>query len=114
MIIGVIEDDKTLRGLICEVLKSYGFDVRVANNAKQAIEMIQRDRPSVIIMDLSIPSIQDGFAVLEVVKNISQKIIICTGQSLRSQTIAEWQRKGIVYITKPYNVFDLIPLIGHQ
>lgn len=63
----VIEDDKFLRELFVRKLTTEGFNVRNAIEAKQAFEMLEEDKPEVILLDLILPGM-DGFQILEKIK----------------------------------------------
>jgi two-component system chemotaxis response regulator CheY len=51
----VVEDDPDMRGLLVAILKSAGFRVATAENGLEALEQLRRARPSVVVLDLSMP-----------------------------------------------------------
>ncbi len=59
----LVEDDPDLRDNMTEFLKSEGYDVQVASNGKQALDLLlsAEQPPSVILLDLMMP-VMDGFA----------------------------------------------------
>ena len=58
----IIEDDKTLRTFTSEILSLAGFQVMVAENGKEGIEIAKENKPDLIICDIMMPEI-DGFGV---------------------------------------------------
>ena len=61
----VVEDTSEARRLIRRILQSQGnFTILEATNGREGLEMIQRELPDLIILDLMMPEM-DGFAVLE-------------------------------------------------
>jgi DNA-binding response OmpR family regulator len=65
----VIDDDVDWTDLL-RIFFSNKYAVRVANHAEQAIEMILRESPQVIILDLVLPAI-DGFGLMYRLREMS-------------------------------------------
>jgi len=63
----LVEDDAALRELLQRTLIEEGWSVRVAETGKAALELIEKSRPGLILMDLKIPEI-DGFAVISSIR----------------------------------------------
>ncbi|MFA5125023.1 MAG: response regulator [Patescibacteria group bacterium] len=63
----VVEDDSLLSKVLAETLKKEGFEVMVVDNGNDAVTMIRKFLPQLILLDLVIPGI-DGFAVLKELK----------------------------------------------
>ncbi len=59
----VMEDDTTMREMLCRTLVKEGWEVREASNGKVGLEKIQREIPGMILLDLLMP-IMDGFTFL--------------------------------------------------
>lgn len=66
----IIEDDDFFRGLISKKLLFEGFDVYMAVNGEEGIEKIKELKPSLVLLDLLLPTI-DGFDVLSKIKQDS-------------------------------------------
>lgn len=66
----IIEDDKFLRELAAQKLEKEGFSVAGATNGQEGIDLLEKERPNVIILDLILPGI-DGFEVLKKVRTES-------------------------------------------
>ncbi len=88
----VVDDDDDFRSLLVKVLKDEGFSVQTATNGQAALSKIDAGRPSLILLDLSMP-VMDGFEVLRRLKNSEQlhsiPVIILTGIDLTDVQIAE-------------------------
>jgi CheY-like chemotaxis protein len=59
----VVDDDPDVRVLLEQELVAAGYRVRTASGGAQALELLRRDRPSAMILDLMMPA-PDGFEVL--------------------------------------------------
>jgi CheY-like chemotaxis protein len=60
----IVDDDPDLRALLEDVLGLLGYMSRQAQNGFEALQMLQADTPSAIILDLKMP-VMDGAAMLK-------------------------------------------------
>src|SRR5690625_7938233 len=63
----IVEDDERLRTLTAEYLQGNGMEVAQVDNGEEAIRLIQRDNPDLVVLDLMLPGV-DGLGVCRVVK----------------------------------------------
>ena len=88
----VVDDNEDFRSLLVKVLQDEGYKVQSANNGKVALSTIESNRPSLILLDLSMP-VMDGFEVLRKLKQSEQwhtiPVIILTGIDLSESQITE-------------------------
>lgn len=64
----IAEDEESLVTALKDNLESEGYTVDVAFNGEEAIEILRKNRTSMLLLDLLMPK-KDGFSVLEDVKN---------------------------------------------
>ncbi len=91
--IAIVDDAPDVRRLIRRILQSQGnYVLFEAENGKTAIELIQKERPNLIILDLMMPDI-DGFSVMDALQSRKETkdipIIVVTAKEL---TLAEKNR----------------------
>ena len=60
----VVDDDVSIRRLIATALRRDGFAFTEAGNGKEALEIMRRDHPSVVVLDLMMP-VLSGWEVLK-------------------------------------------------
>ena len=63
----VVDDSNLLRGILREELEAEGFEVHLAEDGPQALEMARDVRPDVILLDIGLPGI-DGYEVCRRIK----------------------------------------------
>ena len=82
----VVDDSPEARRLIRRILQSQGdFEIFEATNGVEAIELIDKERPDLVILDLMMPEV-DGFAVLDVLRSKPETanipVIVATAKEL--------------------------------
>ena len=88
----VVEDDDVMRKSMREMLEKNGCRVAEAENGKTALALMEKDRPTLIFLDLRM-EVMDGFEFVEIVRMHHEwrsiPIIVVTAQDL---TVAERKR----------------------
>jgi threonine synthase len=82
----VVDDTSEARRLIRRILQSQGdFEIFEATSGLEAIELVTRERPDLVILDLMMPEV-DGFAVLDVLRSKPETanipVIVATAKEL--------------------------------
>jgi two-component system phosphate regulon response regulator PhoB len=110
----IIEDDPEERLILSRELKKEGFIVYEATTGEEGLKIFKEDRPDLVILDVMLPGI-DGWEVLRRIKKgpISRKVpvMMLTGKSEDSDKIKGYEIGADYYVTKPYNISKLIPVI---
>jgi CheY-like chemotaxis protein len=99
----IVDDNEGVRHLVARWLERAGFSVREAEDGAEAVEIIRRETPDIILSDIRMPKI-DGIELARIVKaeNPRVKIILMTAYS-SPQTIAQARREGVDdYLEKPF------------
>jgi len=111
----VVEDDDAIRGLVGEVLRSDGYDVREAANGVEALEQVRAERPDLIVLDLMMP-VMDGWAFVEECRRkpgCEEVPIVVTSASHDLPRTAERLRSlGVrTCLAKPFDIEGLLALV---
>ncbi len=107
----VADDEEHIRRILQFQLEKYGFTVRTAENGEVALEMVHRERPDLLILDLMMPKV-DGFEVCRKLRKNFQTaqipIIMLTAKSDLSDKIKGLTDGANDYLIKPYSNEELI------
>ena len=108
-----VDDEDTLRSLVKEQLSAEGFDVVVAEDGKAAMESMRAQAFDVILLDILMPGM-DGFSVLKEIKRLPKhpRVIMLTGVNDISAALASLKHGANDYVTKPYDLKDLVSCIN--
>ena len=110
-----IEDDQEMIDLIRLILSRHGFDVRGATGGKEGLEIIRKEHPDLILLDLMMPEM-DGWEVYqqmkadETIKNIPVIIVTAKAQSI-DKVLGLHIAKVDDYISKPFSPQELLSSI---
>jgi len=82
----IVDDTSEARRLIRRILQSQGdFEIFEATNGRDAIELVSKERPDLVILDLMMPEV-DGFAVLDALRSKPETanipVIVATAKEL--------------------------------
>lgn len=108
----VVEDDLDIQELLQNFLQESGYDITVANDGLEAINIFSDDDFDLILLDILLPKI-DGFSVCEFIRKKSQiPIIILTALNGEKEQIKGLDLQVDDYITKPFSMPVLVRKIA--
>ena len=86
-----------------------GYDVLVADNGEQALELVHLHEPDLILLDLWLPGEIDGMSVCAQVRQWSQvPIIVVSARTDEKQKVQALDKGADDYLTKPFNNDELL------
>lgn len=104
----VVEDEILIRLDIVEQIAAAGFEVLEANNADEAIAILERDsRIRVVFTDVDMPGSMDGIKLAHAVRGRWPpiKIVVASGHfKVRDDDMPD----GGIFFDKPYNASDIV------
>jgi two-component system phosphate regulon response regulator OmpR len=104
----ITDDDEKLQRLLGEYLENNGFNVLAAMDGDEALGLIHRESPDIIILDIMLPG-QDGLEVLrEVRKDHDTPVIMLTAKGEDTDRIVGLELGADDYLPKPFNPRELL------
>src|SRR2546423_1278111 len=104
----VVEDEASIASFVSLYLKNAGYEVRTASNGNEALRSLEREQPSLVVLDLMLPDI-DG---IEICRRIRQKsdlpILMLTARDEDVDKIIGLEVGADDYMTKPFNPRELV------
>ena len=107
----VVEDDYTTVQLIEFLLKKNKFEVLVANNGVEALEISRKQKPDLILMDVIMPKM-DGIEAIEKLQEDENTrdipIVILSALGQEMDVMRGLQAGALGYIVKPFSPKELL------
>ena len=99
----VVDDEQAIRQLLTRWLESWGYAVKQAGGANQALEVMSQEPASIMLCDVKMPE-HDGLWLIEQVRARWPKTAVIMATSVDDfQTVMRSRQDGAVdYVTKPF------------
>jgi DNA-binding response OmpR family regulator len=111
----VVDDSRPVRLTIQFVLTRAGFKTLVAADGEEALVLVRRDRPPVVLLDLDMPRL-DGF---EVCRRIRQDpdlagtyVVMLTAHGRQADEARAREAGADHYVTKPFNDDEVVAVVS--
>ena len=104
----IIDDDEKLCRLLSEYLKENGFQVLCLHDGADALKIVSRESPDMVILDIMLPG-KDGLEVLrEIRRDHAQPVIMLTAKGEETDRIVGLELGADDYMAKPFNPRELL------
>ncbi|HUX86853.1 MAG TPA: response regulator [Chloroflexota bacterium] len=107
----VVDDDESIRRIVQDVLEWEGYSVQVASDGLDALGSIEREPPSLILLDMRMPVLNGWEFVQELSKRGVRIPIIVMTAAVNAQKWAD-EVGADAYLAKPFDLADLIDLVA--
>jgi len=111
----LIDDEKMILDVGCELLEELGYTVLPALSGREALEIFQKNSTKIdlVIMDMIMPGMSGG-ETFDRLRNINQniKVLLSSGYSLNGQATKILRRGCDGFIQKPFDLNQLAVKIG--
>jgi DNA-binding response OmpR family regulator len=106
--IAVIEDEESIAAAVATRLRSEGYEVEIAGDGPGGVELCERFRPDLVVLDLMLPGL-DG---IEVCKQIQREhplpVLMLTARDSETDMLVGLAVGADDYMTKPFSARELV------
>lgn len=107
----IVDDEKLIRDVIREYAINEGFETKEAENGKEALEIIEKEKIDLVVLDVMMPKM-DGLTFLKEMKKIKNiPVIILSARSEEYDKLIGFDLGTDDYLTKPFSPKELIARI---
>jgi len=107
----VVDDTPANLRLLIGILREVGYKVRPANNGPRALTSIEKESPSLILLDIMMPNM-DGYQVCEHLKAHEETreipVIFISALNETFDKVKAFSVGGVDYITKPFQAEEVL------
>lgn len=111
----IVEDETTLAQGVRDALQYGGYNAQIATDGQQALEMIRREKPDLIVLDLMLPSLS-GLEILATMRaeGLRSRVVILTALADEEDILRGFQAGADDYLTKPFSPRELVARVEAQ
>ncbi len=110
----LVEDHAPLRRNLAFLLQASGFEVACASNGEEAISILGKSNPSIIISDIDMPQV-DGYGLLKFVRDSLEwhntPFILTSAKYDYDDLINGLELGANDYLPKPFDIYDVLDAI---
>ena len=109
----VVDDEDLLLRSCARILEHEGYSVLTARRGREALEIVRRQRPEIILADLVLPDL-DGLVLLREAKRIHPQalVVMITGFASVDSCVEAIRAGAYDYIPKPFTATQLQIVVG--
>lgn len=107
----IVDDEPAILMSLDFLMKKEGYNVFIARDGEEAIEIIKKELPELIILDIMMPNV-DGYEVCKYVKNTKElehvKVVFLTAKTRKSDIEKGYEIGADDYVVKPFSTKELV------
>lgn len=106
----VADDSRTIRSHVCRILSDAGFEVILACDGREAVELAGRESPDLVILDIQMPEM-DGYQACEEILAINGSLPIIFLTKNDAQHLKALGDDLGAYLQKPVSAEELLSTV---
>lgn len=111
----IVDDDPGIRMLLSKFLQKEGYEVMLAEDGLEGVELAKKHQPDLILLDVVMPRM-DGLTAARLIKfykPLSEvPIVFLTAKDAEKEIELAQEVRAEVYITKPFDVRQVIQVVN--
>ena len=111
----VVDDTPANIQTLAATLKERGYQISVATNGRQALDLVARVRPDLILLDVMMPEM-DGFETCRHLKGADSTrdvpVIFLTAKTETVDIVQGFELGAVDYVAKPFNAHELLARVN--
>jgi two-component system, OmpR family, KDP operon response regulator KdpE len=104
----LVDDEPNILATLAPLLRTRGYDVLIAMSGRAAVDVVERDNPDLIVLDLGLPDI-DGVEVCRTVRESKDiPIVVLSARGAEGDKVRALDSGADDYVTKPFGAEELL------
>lgn len=110
----VVDDDPYILMSLEFLMKKNGYDVMVARNGTEAQELVEKQVPNLVLLDIMMPDV-DGYEICRHIKKTPHlkdvKVVFMSAKTKEADIKKGYDLGAALYVTKPFSTRELVKQI---
>ena len=109
----IVEDDLSILNTLAYNLTRQGFGVQKATNGTEALKLVRKHRPNLILLDIMLPG-ESGIQVCERIREEDRDVVVImvTAKDAEEDKVRGFEAGADDYVTKPFGMKELVARIN--
>ena len=104
----LVDDEVAIQRAMAPLLRSRGYTVIVAGTGREALDLFERERPDLVILDLGLPDMDGTEVCRQVRERAETPILILSARGAEKEKVAALDQGADDYVTKPFGPEELL------
>jgi CheY-like chemotaxis protein len=113
----IVDDNPVNLSVLAGILRSEGYEARIANSGRRALEAVKLDLPDLIMLDVSMPEM-NGYQICTQLKADARTrdvpVIFLSALDDVQDKINGFRAGGVDYVTKPFHTEEVVVRVESQ
>ncbi len=110
----VVDDDPYILMSLEFLMKKNGYDVMVARNGTEALDIVEKQIPDIVLLDIMMPDV-DGYEICKYIKSSTHlkntNVIFMSAKTKETDIKKGYDMGASLYVTKPFSTRVLVKQI---
>ena len=110
----IVDDEPNIVTALEFLFRRSGYDVRLATNGAEALEMVDAFRPDVVLLDVMMP-VKSGYEVCQAMRERPElagiRIVMLSAKGSEAEVSKGLSLGADLYVTKPFSTQELVATI---
>ena len=101
----IVDEDTDVLRLLRVKLQAAGYQINQARDGKEALDLVGKDKPDLVLMELLLPDIK-GLELISQIKNNSNPaplVVVLTSEDSDNVIVGAFSAGAVDYLTKPFS-----------
>lgn len=107
----LVDDEVSIQRAMAPLLRSRGYTVTVAGSGREALDIFERERPDLVILDLGLPDMDGSEVCRKVRDRAATPILILSARGEEKDKVGALDQGADDYVTKPFGPEELMARI---
>ena len=107
----IVDDEPNIIGTVVPLLRAHGYEVSSAMSGRAALDIVERDKPAVIVLDLGLPDMPGIDVCRHVRLSSSVPILVLSAREAEHDKVTALDAGADDYVTKPFGAQELLARI---